>query len=84
MRFDYEKPMRLAKPCPLCGSKDVVTESRESFYDLKRPACTYVRCVDCDVQVFGDPVRDENDKFVEDYNVAERQALKKWNRRTAV
>lgn len=83
MKFDYERRMPLAKPCPFCGSRNVVTERKEHFDASEYKTCTFVRCVNCGVQIVGMPVLNDEGKFVEDYETAQRQALKLWNRRVS-
>ena len=83
MKYDHEIKAIFAKPCPFCGSENVVTESRASFYKSKIKTCTYIECADCGAEVYGDPVRDENGEFITTYNNAQHKALELWNRRSA-
>lgn len=84
MKLDFEIPAIFAKPCPLCGSRKVITESKSHFYSGEHKSCSYIECADCGVQVYGNPVRDpENGGFIQTYNTAQHEALKLWNRRTA-
>ena len=83
VKMDWEVRARLAKPCPFCGSRKVITESREHFEAGETKTCCYIECADCGATIYGDPVRDESGRFVEDYNTAQRGALKAWNRRAA-
>lgn len=77
-KFEWQKTARLAKPCPLCGSRRVVTESRESFNESENKSCTYIECLDCGVTIYGEAVVEGTD-----YNTAQRNVLKMWNRRAS-
>ena len=71
-----------AKPCPFCGSRNVITEKKETFYGHRHRACTYIACDDCGAQIFGEPVRKDGG-YDTDYNNAQHAALAAWNRRSA-
>ena len=83
MKFDFEIKAIFAKPCPFCGSENVVTEGRASFYKSKNKSCTYIECADCGAKVYGNPVRNEKGQFIMTYNSAQHEALAVWNRRSA-
>lgn len=79
MMYEWETVARLAKPCPLCGSRNVVTEKRSKFEEIPTlKTCTYIECRDCHVTVYGDPVLEGTT-----YNEAQRRVLKRWNRRAS-
>lgn len=84
MKMDWAKPARLAKPCPFCGSKKIVTESREHFEASKCKTCTNFQCTECGAMLYSMPVRSSDGWFSQDYNVVQRKALKMWNRRAKV
>lgn len=81
MKLDWEKRMPLAKACPFCGSKEVLTEKKAHFEQSMVKTCTFIRCDGCGVQLVGEPVDGDDGHFVQDYNVCQRQALRMWNRR---
>lgn len=83
MKYDFQVKAIFAKPCPLCGSRNVVTESKKHFYGNQVKSCSYIQCADCGVSVYGEPVRKADGGFTESYNIAQHEALKLWNRRTA-
>ncbi len=83
MKYKYEQRMLLAKPCPFCGSEEIMTESREHFMVSETKTCCIARCAECGAQIIGEPVLDKDGSFIEDYELAQSQALKMWNRRTA-
>lgn len=70
---------KLSKPCPLCGSRDIVTESKHEFLRHKRdygPEISMtITCVGCGVMVRGVPESGCNEAY--------RSVLKRWNRRAA-
>lgn len=78
MKYEWEKIARFAKPCPFCGSHRVITENKENFDDAVNKSCTYIRCENCGVSIYGDPVVGGID-----YNEAQRNVLKVWNRRVS-
>ena len=80
--FEWEKKAVFAKPCPFCGSTNVVTEKKDHYYQGIM-SCSYMECKKCGAQVYGEPVRDENGSYDVTYNKAQHQALAAWNRRTA-
>lgn len=77
-KYEWQRYARLAKPCPFCGGRRLVTESRESFDSSKNKSCTYIECLDCGATIYGEAVVEGTD-----YNTAQRNALKLWNRRAA-
>ena len=83
MKCDFEIKAIFAKPCPFCGSENVVTEGRASFYKSKTKSCTYIECADCGAKVYGDPVRGEDGVYISTYNNAQHKVLEMWNRRSA-
>lgn len=83
MKYTYEKRMPGAKPCPFCGSEEIMTESREHFMESTTKTCCFARCAECGAQIIGEPVLDKDGAFVEDYELAQSQVLRRWNRRTA-
>ena len=78
MTFEWEKIARLAKPCPFCGSRKVITETSDHFEDAVNKTCTYIRCSECGVEIYG-----EADIDGVYYNQAQRNVLKVWNRRAS-
>ena len=84
MWSDIQRKAVFAKPCPYCGSRNIITERKEAFYKADAKTCTYMECDDCGATVYGVPVRDEKTwKFSENYNIAQHEALKRWNRRAS-
>lgn len=83
MKYTYEKRMPGAKPCPFCGSEEIVTESREHFEESFYKTCCLARCAECGAQIVGEPVMKKDGTYIEDYDTAQSQALRMWNRRTA-
>ena len=81
--FDYQRKAIFAKPCPFCGSSNVITEKKEQFYDSGNRSCTYIECDDCGAKIYGDPVRGEDGQYDTTYNTAQHRALEMWNRRSA-
>ena len=78
MKFEWQKIARLAKPCPLCGSRRIVTESKEHFDSIENKSCSYIECLDCGVMIYGEGVTEGTD-----YNTAQRNVLRMWNRRAS-
>ena len=77
MKYDFRMNARLAKHCPLCGSKNVVTYKRE-YEEEKNTSGRYygtIECADCGLSFMGDPA--------DDCRTAYRIALKAWTRRVA-
>lgn len=83
MKFSFEVKAIFAKPCPFCGSENVVTESKSNFYARGLRACSYIKCADCGAAIYSDPVRGEDGEFIGTYNSAQHMALEMWNRRSA-
>ena len=81
MKMEWEKTAPFAKPCPFCGSKNVVTEKKEHFYRGENKTCVYIECVDCGAEIYGNPVRESDGSFCGNYSVAYHEALTAWNRR---
>ena len=81
-KMDWEKKAYLAKPCPFCGSKDLVTENKDNFEDSNK-SCTYIECLNCGVTVYGDVKSDANGSYESTYDEAQRAVLRKWNRRVS-
>ena len=77
------KKAMFAKPCPFCGSRNVITESKKSFYKSGNRCCSYIRCDECGAETYGNPVRNEKGQFIMTYNSAQHEALAVWNRRSA-
>lgn len=73
MKFKNEVLARLAKPCPMCGSREVMTD-RPSFFREKELGCTSIYCKKCNLEIWG---------YGTDFNTAYHEALKNWNRRAA-
>ena len=80
-KMNWEKRAALAKPCPFCGSKRVVTETKDNFY-YGNMSCTYIKCLNCGAILFGEVVN-ENGSYERTYNEAQRIVLKMWNRRAS-
>ena len=70
----YEMNARLAKDCPYCGSKNIVTIIPRVFKKDGLMA-NRIRCDNCDACIYG------YTDVSGDYNGSYREALKKWNRR---
>lgn len=83
MKYDHEIKAIFAKPCPFCGSENVVTESKSHFYGRGLRACSYIKCADCEATIYSDPVRGEDGEYIRTYNNAQHEALAVWNRRSA-
>lgn len=83
MKYSFEKKVAKAKPCPFCGSVNVVTGRKDFFEQSSCKTCSIIRCADCGVQVVGEPVLNDDGTFVQDYDICQRQVLTMWNRRTA-
>lgn len=81
MKMDWEKTAVLAKPCPFCGSRKVVTETKEHF-ETSNKSCSYISCLNCGAQLYGDVIY-ENGSYDTTYNNAQRTVLKMWNRRAS-
>jgi len=75
MMMNYETKARLAKKCPFCGSKKIVTK-RADFLRDGNLLTTEIKCDAC-----GAEVRVYTDEC--DPAKGYREALKVWNRRTA-
>ena len=82
MKFEWEILAPFAKACPFCGSKDIVTETKENFYSKPLQTCTFIRCVNCGVSIYGDPVINDDGSNNTTYENAYNQVLKIWNRRS--
>lgn len=74
--YDYETGAKLAKSCPCCGGKHIVTEKPTWIESLGLKAVG-IQCKDCGLSVDGHSME-------VDFNSAYRDALRKWNRRAAV
>ena len=79
-RYDWQIRARLAKPCPLCGCRTILTNNREYEEEthLKLNAGAYfktVECAACGCEYTGGPA--------DTLDGAYRMALKGWNRRAA-
>ena len=72
MIYDFQTKAKLAKPCPLCGSDNIMVESPEYFAE-NRHSTLSIECADC-----GLAFRDGNGG---NYSEVYREVLKKWNRR---
>ena len=81
--LSHQRKAIFAKPCPFCGSTNIITEKKAIFYRSENRCCTYMKCDECDAMIFGDPVRDEHGELVTGYNSAQHAALTAWNRRSA-
>ena len=81
LKMDWERTAFLAKPCPFCGCKNVVTETKDNFEDSNK-SCTYIECLNCGVTIWGD-VKSVNGSYERTYNEAQRAVLQKWNRRAS-
>ena len=77
MKYSWQTKAMFVKPCPFCGSKNLVIEKKDSFYDSNK-SCTYVECAECGVHVYGDGVLGGTT-----YNEAVHNAIERWNRRVA-
>ena len=82
MKFSWEITAILAKPCPFCGSKDVVTESKE-YFEGGNKSCSYIKCLGCGATLYGDAKAGENGSYERTYTDAQRAVHKKWNRRAS-
>ena len=76
MMMDYETKAKLAKNCPFCGGKQIVTK-RSDFIRDGGLLTTEIKCNTCGAEVRS--YTDECDP-VKGY----REALKVWNRRAIV
>lgn len=76
--YEWQKKAAFAKPCPFCGSKNVLTEKKEHFYSGNVRTVSYIVCGDCGAQLYGNPILKEDAT----YNKAQHIVLKMWNRRT--
>lgn len=79
-RYDWQIRARLAKPCPLCGSRNVLTDNRESEETVKKrlaeePYFKVIECLNCGCKYTGGPA--------DTLDGAYRMALRGWNRRAA-
>jgi len=79
MRYEGYRLVRLAKPCPLCGSKHIAALSRERYENgYADSGYNTIRCENCGVEISNcTMVRDDT------YNNSVRAVLKLWNRRAA-
>lgn len=78
-QYDFQVFVEQAKPCPLCGSRNIVTNSREYEEDKHRIGAKYFCCIECDdcgLQYMG--------SGEDEYGVALLAALEHWNRRAKV
>lgn len=79
MKYDFQMTARLAKACPLCGSKNVVTYKRDhqESHQSIHPGSYYaaIECADCGLTYLGDKGTNPSEAY--------RIALKAWNRRSA-
>ena len=82
MKMAWEIPARLAKPCPFCGSRKVVTEAKEHFESCGNKSCTYIECLNCGARLYGE-VNYEKGLSDGTYNTAQRTVTKMWNRRAS-
>ena len=78
MKYDFEMGARLAKPCPLCGSRKIVTSTRayeETVHDRMGSGNYYktLECKSCGCRYTGDPAPTQDEAY--------RLALRHWNRR---
>lgn len=83
LKQDWERIALEAKPCPFCGSKNIATMSRDGHKESKYRATSYIRCLNCGVQVYGDTVRGDDGEYKTDYDTVQHQVLKVWNRRAS-
>ena len=67
---------KLAKACPFCGGKRIVTIDPDTFRE-DGLRCVWIECDDCGGRVSG-----YSDDFG-DYNTAYRNGLMKWNGRVS-
>ena len=77
--------VKLALPCPFCGSKDLDVETRKTFNELVKEhgsACVTVRCNDCSCQAyhFTSLVEDKK-RDAKNYSKRLEMLLDKWNTR---
>lgn len=72
MKYEWQKLAPLAKPCPLCGSGNVVTERLGYFLEKGFKHVT-IECADCGLSYTGDAGKDHNEAY--------KKALEHWNRR---
>ena len=80
-KLDFQKKAVFAKPCPFCGSKKVITEKKDHFYESNK-CCSYISCLNCGAQIYGDVIY-ENGSYETSYNKAQHIVLKMWNRRVS-
>ena len=75
-QYDFQEFAEEARECPLCGSRNVVTNKREYEEDKHRIGQRYyatIKCDDCGLHYIGEG-RD-------DYETAYATALAHWNTR---
>ena len=75
MIYDFQTKAKLAKPCPLCGSKRIMADSPEYFAESHHTTVG-IECADCGLMF--------RDGAGTTYNECYREVLKKWNRRAAL
>jgi len=70
---------RLAKPCPMCGSKHIVTMDRDRFDELNYTNTGYssIECDNCGLQLSNCTMKEST------YGESYKAVLMKWNRRAA-
>ncbi len=81
MKMDWEITAILAKPCPFCGSRKIVTETKEHFEEGNK-SCSYLECLNCGAQLYGE-VDYENGLSDGTYKTAQRTVHRMWNRRAS-
>ena len=72
----FEVKARLAKACPHCGSRNIVTIDPKCFREGGLSA-NWITCDNCGARVSG------YSEDAGDYNTAYRESLKVWNRRAS-
>ncbi len=70
---------RLAKPCPMCGSKHIITIDRDKFDRLGFSQTGYssIECDNCGLEICNSTMKDST------YGESYKAVLKLWNRRAA-
>lgn len=71
--LDYQKPAKLAKRCPCCGSAKILTDDPEWIAERALRSIA-IECEECGLTMHA---------VGDTYNIAYREALTAWNRRAS-